>query len=183
MRTIILLSALSLTIGSGQCFSNSDSPLARNKLFCEKVEMKTGGGDLLVIDLVSFEVDKSDLGNNIKWTTVAEVNNDFFTIERTLDGVNYDEVVIINGAGNSVDQHYYSFEDRNYNNAINYYRIKMTDFDGATKYSDLISIDNRISKEKEIVIKLSLEGREVNDQYRGIVIIHYSDGNSKKILQ
>jgi hypothetical protein len=183
MRTIILLSALNLTIGSSQCFSNSNSSLAWNKLFCNKVEIKTQNSDLLVLDLVSFEVKKSDLGNRIKWTTVAEVNNDFFTIERTLDGVNYIEVVTINGAGNSVDQHCYSFEDRNYDNAINYYRIKMTDYDGNVQYSELLSVDNRMPIDKEVLVKLNLEGKEVYDDYKGIVIIQYSDGTTKKMIQ
>lgn len=141
------------------------------------------GDELLVLDLIELKIQKKVTGNVIQWTMIAEINNDFFTIERTIDGVIYVELGEVNGAGNSTDVHEYSFEDRNNKQVINYYRIKMADYDGNVHYSDLISVDNRTPIDKEISTKLSLEGKEVNDDYKGMIIIRYSDGTSKKIIQ
>lgn len=139
--------------------------------------------ELLSFDLIEFKIQEKTSGNLIQWTMIAEINNDFFTVERTTDGVIYMELGQVNGAGNSTEVHNYSFEDRNNKQVINYYRIKMTDFDGNVHYSELRSVDNRISNDKEIAVKLSLDGKEVNDEYKGMVIVRYSDGTSKKIIQ
>ena len=66
--------------------------------------------------------------------------------------------------------------------SINYYRLKQTDFNGQFIYSDLISIDTRI-KAKIVSRMVSLMGTEVNELYRGIVIVEYMDGSIEKIIR
>ena len=64
----------------------------------------------------------------------------------------------------------------------NYYKLKQTDYDGKFIYSDIISVDNRI-KAKIVSRMVSLMGTEVNEMYRGIVIIEYTDGSVEKIIR
>lgn len=163
------------------CFTKTN--IVGNYPFSNGDPKRYRGDELLVLDLIEFKIQKTVTGNCIKWTMFAEINNDFFSVERTTDGVNYLELAQINGAGNTTEVHDYSFEDRNSKQVINYYRIKMTDFDGNVHYSELLSVDNRNQIDKEISVKLSLEGKEVNDEYKGMIIIRYSDGTSKKIIQ
>jgi hypothetical protein len=66
--------------------------------------------------------------------------------------------------------------------SINYYRLKQTDYDGKFKYTDLISIDTRI-RAKIVSRMVSLMGTEVNELYRGMVIIEYTDGSIEKIIR
>jgi hypothetical protein len=136
----------------------------------------------LPIELVAFSVIKSGENNLLKWTTASEKNNDYFTIEKTKDGIQFDVIGIQSGAGNSIETNNYSFTDSDVYNIINYYRLKQTDYDGKCIYSDLISMDNSI-KNKEIKSIRNLLGQEVQINYHGIVIIFYQDGTSIKIIQ
>lgn len=138
----------------------------------------------LPIKLVSFTGKKSGTNNELKWTTASEQNNDFFTIEKTFDGIDFETVGLENGAGNSNEYLNYSLTDYNARKAVNYYRLKQTDFDGKYDFSEIISIDNSNDEtSKEIVLKTNILGQEVNEFYRGIVVIVYSDGSSIKVIQ
>ena len=138
----------------------------------------------LPIELLYFNGVKFENNNNkLSWSTSSESNNDYFNIERSEDGYNWNSIMTENGAGDSEIQIYYSFVDYNINRIINYYRLKQTDFDGKFKYSDIISVDNSDNK-KEVYKVVNILGQEVDLQYyRGLVIIEYMDGSSEKIIK
>ncbi len=56
----------------------------------------------LPIELIDFTVTKSDDNNLLKWTTASEKNNDYFTLEKTKDGIQFDVIGIQSGVGNSI---------------------------------------------------------------------------------
>ena len=118
----------------------------------------------------------------MKWSTESEHNNDFFTIEKTIDGHTFEDIGYIEGSGNSTTLNNYSFIDNNIVNDINYYRIIQTDYDGNSTYSDLISIDNRY-EDKIIYRMVNISGQEVNELYRGMIIIEYMDGTTIRIIR
>jgi len=94
----------------------------------------------LPIELLSFS-GKCENGKNIlQWSTSSETNNDYFTIERTSDGIHDKIEFIIDGAGNSSQIISYSFVDEN-PKTENYYRLKQTDFDGKYEYFKYININ------------------------------------------
>jgi len=72
-----------------------------------------------------------------KWATATEINNDYFTVEKTQDGVNYQFVAKVKGAGNSTTTLNYSIIDPAPYSGTSYYRLKQTDFDGNYVYSNL----------------------------------------------
>lgn len=82
------------------------------------------------IQLVGFTVQCDNGTALIKWTTATETNNDYFTIERTTDGITYDSVGTVKGAGNSIFDINYQFTDKNPVNGTSYYRLTQTSFDG-----------------------------------------------------
>ncbi len=92
----------------------------------------------LPIQLLNFDAyrqnDKSVLLN---WATAAEINNDYFTIERSADGINFFLIAVIRGAGNSNDIIQYSTIDEFPVSGWNYYRLKQTDYDGKFEYSQV----------------------------------------------
>jgi hypothetical protein len=96
---------------------------------------------VLPIELVSFDGVCENGKVNLKWSTASETNNDFFSIEKTIDGISYSLLGTIDGASNSVRTLNYSFNDNNPVESTSYYRLKQTDFDGKYKYSDVISVD------------------------------------------
>ena len=92
----------------------------------------------LPIDLLFFNVEETPEGGLLTWATATEINNDFFTIEKSVDGRNYWELVKIDGAGNSDERLTYSFLDMNLLPGNNYYRLSQTDFDGTRSYFESI---------------------------------------------
>jgi Secretion system C-terminal sorting domain len=96
----------------------------------------------LPIELLSNESTCNDKNVVIKWTTASETNNDYFTIERSLDGINFTAIGIINGSGNSNNVLHYSFTDFNSFNGISYYRLKQTDYNGENKTFSIITAEN-----------------------------------------
>jgi hypothetical protein len=137
----------------------------------------------LPIELLYFSGVVCETGNRLYWSTASESNNDYFNIEKTKDGNIWKSIEIIDGAGNSSNQLYYSFVDEDVESIINYYRLKQTDYDGKFKYSDIISIDNT-NKSKDIDRITNILGQEINLEYhRGLVIIYYTDGSYQKMIK
>ncbi|MCE3280374.1 MAG: hypothetical protein K0S44_2565 [Bacteroidetes bacterium] len=97
-------------------------------------------GSPLPIELLSFSGKISGEDVLLSWTTASETNNDFFTIEKSTDGTEYVNIAEINGAGNSSSVLNYSSYDYEPLAGINYYRLKQTDFDGRSSYSQIISV-------------------------------------------
>jgi hypothetical protein len=139
----------------------------------------------LPINLISFTGHKTVGGNVLEWKTASEVNSDYFTLERGLyrnDSIEWTELQYINGAGNSSVMNTYNYTDLAYVGNINYYQLTQTDFDGNSVTYDIISIDNRLTK-KEISSITNILGQEVNENYRGLVIITYIDGSVEKTIK
>lgn len=99
------------------------------------------GNHELPIELISFEAEQVPTGVDLLWKTASEENNDFFTLEKSTDGIHFSEIQIVKGAGNSSSVKQYMFNDKNTNSGIIYYRLKQTDFDGKSEYSNTISIN------------------------------------------
>ncbi|PCJ01501.1 MAG: hypothetical protein COB15_00860 [Flavobacteriales bacterium] len=88
----------------------------------------------LPITLISFEANLDVDHVELEWVTATEINNDFFTIEKSIDAISWEEVVVASGAGNSNQVISYFETDYNPMNGISYYRLKQTDFNGAYEY-------------------------------------------------
>lgn len=96
---------------------------------------------ILPIELYSFNGHNNENVNELYWVTETEINNDYFTVERSMDGINFVSVADVAGAGNSNSLLDYQLTDYNPYTGINYYRLKQTDFNGSFSYSDLIAIE------------------------------------------
>ena len=97
----------------------------------------------LPVELISF--DARALGDIVRldWATASELNNDFFTIERSADGKDWNAILTMDGNGNSDRLLSYSTIDENPRSGISYYRLKQTDYDGQYSYSDtkMVEVD------------------------------------------
>lgn len=105
----------------------------------------TGGCNTLIIplplELLFFTGYNNNTVNVLKWSTASETNNDYFTIERSRDGLIWEVLGKVKGAGTSNETNDYSLTDYSPFSSITYYRLKQTDFDGTTKTSDVISLE------------------------------------------
>lgn len=94
----------------------------------------------LPIELLYFKPKYEDDIVKIRWSTASEHNNDYFTIEKSYDGINYEVIKTVPGAGNSTHVIDYYEEDRVFVSSIVYYRLKQTDFDGKYVRTDWESV-------------------------------------------
>ncbi|MEP1093640.1 MAG: Ig-like domain-containing protein [Cyclobacteriaceae bacterium] len=94
----------------------------------------------LPIELISFGAENSKEGVTLRWRTATEINNDFFTLERSFDGENFSSLTDIEGAGNSSEVRSYKYLDNGVQDGIYFYRLKQTDFDGQFSYSEVVAI-------------------------------------------
>ena len=84
----------------------------------------------LPIVLLNFNALPDETKIVLKWTTASEINNNFFTIERSSDGEEFTPIATVKGAGNSNSLLNYSFNDENPIYGTSYYRLKQTDYNG-----------------------------------------------------
>ena len=104
----------------------------------------------LPIELLSFDAVTIDNRHvELIWQTSSETNNDFFTIERSIDGSNWEDLEQIDGAGTSNVLNTYVMVDKKPHQGLSYYRLKQTDYDGQYTYSQIRSVD--ISKQESSV--------------------------------
>jgi len=113
--------------------------------------LQISGSTILPVDLTYFKAENTSGGTaNLSWETASEVNCDYFSVQRSIDGKNFEELAKISGSGNASTAHQYSFIDDNPNDPVSYYRLREVDFDGKFEIFKTVSIN--ISPVHEIVI-------------------------------
>ncbi len=106
----------------------------------------------LPIELAYFTANVTGKEVLLSWATATETNNSFFNIERGTDGISYESIQQINGAGNSTSFLTYGVTDKNPIEGTSYYRLKQTDFDGKYSYSNVEVINYTSSLANKILI-------------------------------
>jgi hypothetical protein len=89
-----------------------------------------GGG--LPITLIDFNAKQVRNSVKLNWSTASEINNDYFTIERSIDGEKWEFITRVDGAGNSSNKKEYTFSDEHPVKGKQFYRLSQTDYDGTT---------------------------------------------------
>jgi hypothetical protein len=160
---------------AGACWFNGNG--CKNENTCT-----TYTASPLPISLVKFEGNNNGSENVIEWVTDSELNNLYFTLSHSVDGIVFNDLITFLGAGNSNETLSYRALHVDYPKEINYYKLIQTDFDGQTASYGPISIDNRAVKRTLLKICNTI-GQEVTEDYSGIVIYYYDDGTIEKIYR
>ena len=84
----------------------------------------------LPIELQKFDGETIDGDNYLEWITASELNNDYFELQRSADGISYETIMRIEGQGTNTGRTTYQFTDTNPLGGFNYYRLKQVDIDG-----------------------------------------------------
>lgn len=98
-------------------------------------------GTPLPIELLHFDAVPENEKVDVEWITATETNNDYFTVERSIDGLTFEPVGVVDGAGNSVNIRNYTFIDHAPYPGTSYYRLKQTDFNGGFTYSNIRAVN------------------------------------------
>ncbi len=103
----------------------------------------------LPIELLSFTAIRQGEGVLCEWVTASETNNDYFDVERSDDGLEFEPIGRIKGfgTGTSSTDRSYSLMDYRGCDGILYYRLRQVDFDGSYSYSDVTAVDCSLDKD------------------------------------
>jgi hypothetical protein len=193
---ITSLSPLNITVPSGATLgetrmrivsveASNPAPLAcGTQLYGEAEDYKlsitppTG----LPVELIYFDGFGYQHYNSLKWSTASEYNSDYFLLERSVDGEQWDYVGTTKATGNSTQVVNYLYVDNFRFNGFVYYKLNQFDFDGNFKTYGPISINNTYTN-KKVTKYINLIGQEVNSDTKGFIFEVYEDGTMKKIIR
>lgn len=91
----------------------------------------------LPVELIDFTAEEFNGNVLLKWKTASETNNNHFQIQRSIDGIRFDYLDLLEGAGTTNQVTEYSYEDKTPLNGRTYYRLKQVDLDGSFEYSPI----------------------------------------------
>lgn len=95
----------------------------------------------LPITLLYFKVKVTNENTVLlNWSTTSESNNDFFTLERSEDGIDFEKIANVPSAGNSNIKQDYALTDYKPNQGVSYYRLRQTDKSGKFNFSQIEKI-------------------------------------------
>lgn len=96
----------------------------------------------LPVELIAFNATAlNDRHVLTDWITVSEINSDYFVVERTTDGVQFEAIGTMDAVGTTSDQNHYEMIDEHALAGTSYYRLKEVDLDGTFTYSELKSVN------------------------------------------
>lgn len=96
----------------------------------------------LPVELVRFDLEKKSEGILATWATASELNNNYFTVQRSINGLSFTDIAKVPAAGkNDQTLQRYSYLDTEPLPGKSYYRLKQTDHDGTYEFSDVRMIE------------------------------------------
>ena len=96
---------------------------------------------IVPVDMIVFEVTAVSNGALLKWSTIEELNNLGFEIQRSQDRINFMKIGFVEGRGTTTTRQDYKFLDNEIKGGKYWYRLKQIDFSGDYKYSDIVVIE------------------------------------------
>jgi hypothetical protein len=95
---------------------------------------------VLPVEVLAFLADRQKDKVELSWTTLSETNNNYFSLERSQNGIQFDQVSKIQGAGTTSERNEYSYTDNHPLTGQGYYRLAMVDYNGNKSYSKIQSV-------------------------------------------
>lgn len=110
-------------------------------LIIEGLQQPDIEGDPLPLTLLYFKaIANKNRTVTLQWTTISEINTDYFTVERSQDAIHFSRLNDVDAKGNSNTKEDYSTLDTHPYVGVSYYRLKETDQDGKVTYSTIQKI-------------------------------------------
>ncbi len=142
-------------------------------------------GNPLPVELLDFNATMNKNKTvDITWSTASEINNDFYTIQRSDDAVNFESLMEVAGGGNSTAMLKYVAIDYHPLIGISYYRLMQTDYDGKFSYSGIAAVKKDYSFSEFNIYPNPSDGKSINIYYssqadrKGVINIFNMKGAS-----
>ena len=142
------------------------------------------GAFTLPVQLLNFDVNKEGYEIYVSWSTASEINNDYFEVQCSIDGLTWKSISRVDGSGNSNNILHYNTVDADINGyEVKYYRLKQVDFDGTESYSKLLEFYFDEDKRHELNAYDNGEHIVVDLQQIGIFDVQIFDINGALLYQ
>ena len=112
----------------------------------------------------------------IEWATHSQQNNDYFTVYKSYDGYEWNELVKVQGAGNANTELFYQTRDTNPRPGVQYYKLRQTDYDGNWEEFEVVSVIIKTER-KEVVKAFNQMGQEVAIDTEGLIFQVWDNGD------
>ena len=120
-------------------------------------------------NIISFSANAEAKHIKLCWTTSNEADKTYFTIEKSVDGKSFESVEKIDGMGNGYKDMTYTAMDYNVADGVCYYRVKQTDINGKSYYSNLAAINISLKGEFNFFVSPNpTDGKDLKLQIRNI---------------
>jgi hypothetical protein len=130
---------------------------------------------VLSVSLVSFEAKKDIASSLLSWQTANEHNSDYFDVERSINGTDWNKIGLVKAGGNTTTMTGYNYTDENPALGINYYRLRILDIGGAYKYSSIKIVEFNNLK------KVTIEN-VVPNPFAGNMTVNYNIPNNGNVI-
>jgi len=97
--------------------------------------------DPVPVELTAFFALSFEDGIMLKWTIASETNNAGFSVERSSNNTDFNEIAFVEGNGTTTEIKDYSYFDKISESGVYYYRLKQVDFNGSFNYSNNVQIE------------------------------------------
>ena len=97
--------------------------------------------NILPVELMNFGLIDEGRQINLKWSTISEMDNDLFTVQRTTDFDDWETIAVVPSQGASTSLVHYTAIDKSPLPEISYYRLRQTDFNGQFTYSKVVTLN------------------------------------------
>lgn len=125
---------------------------------------------VLPIELTFFRAAKEGQDVMLTWQTASEKNNDYFSIERSFNGLDFDPIGFVAGQGDSFEVNDYWYSDKGIvattPSELVYYRLRQTDYDGTSVLSETAAV--------ELEIQAGFAFEQIEETGNGTLAIHFT---------
>jgi hypothetical protein len=145
----LITGTIDLLMGPGIMSITNSTPASGNGFF-----FKLNAGSPLPVEWGSIAANPKSNSVELKWTTLSEKENDYFEIQRSYNGIEWEYVGKEKGNGNSNYRIDYQLIDFSPNNGIIYYRIRQVDFNGLSSLSKTVA--TQFLKDDQNLVKVAI---------------------------
>jgi hypothetical protein len=119
---------------------------ANTQSFIDHIRVTVCYSSTLPVELTYFKANRVNREVELEWETASETNNEYFIIERSADGINYNKITEIAGAGNSNTFIEYKISDSDAPAEQLYYRLTQKNFNGEIFVYNPVSVTGNMGE-------------------------------------
>ncbi len=117
--------------------------------------------------LKKLQAQQKEKDNLLSWTTLSETDHAFFLIERSLNGLQFEEAGRVEGQGTSTESQSYTFTDINNPGLRVFYRLVEVDLTGKVGFTNTVLISR---KDGDVVFEITSMESSIVDHYLNLTV-------------